>query len=158
MPRQIFKRCVIASAGALPGQYTIQNLKHWTKIRKGQFVDSFDETVTHLLCTQEQFKAKLPRGRTARFCPLLVYWTEKALLTRGAVKEALKRGKRFHLLHYDWYEFSTVLNKKQPERDYYMRTIETNQNAVQREAARIEKGKRDAEKFVNTSKQHEHAC
>lgn len=56
MPRQIFKGRIIASAGPLPGQFTIENLKQWTKLRKGRYTEEFDETVTHLLCTLEQFE------------------------------------------------------------------------------------------------------
>lgn len=67
------------------------------------------------------------------------------------VKEALKRGKRLHIVHFDWFEFSTVKEKRQPERDYSMRIFLAKQNAARRELARIEKGKRDGEKFVNTS-------
>lgn len=67
------------------------------------------------------------------------------------VKDALKRGKRFHIVHYDWFEFSTVQEKRLPEMEYSMRNILAKQNASKREQARIDKGKRDGEKFVNTS-------
>lgn len=62
MPRQIFKNRVIAAAGPLPGQFTVDNLKQWTKQRRGRFQESFDEQVTHLLCTQEQFDTRVPIG------------------------------------------------------------------------------------------------
>lgn len=63
MVRQIFKNRVIAAAGPLPGQLTVDNLKRWTSMRKGAFSDNLDETVTHLLCTEEQFRKRAPRGR-----------------------------------------------------------------------------------------------
>ncbi|KAL6414720.1 hypothetical protein AUP68_01252 [Ilyonectria robusta] len=128
MPRQIFKNRILAAAGPLPGQLTVDNLKHWTRIRKGEFTEAFDEDATHLLCTREQFNKRVPR-----------------------VKDALKRGKRFHIVHYDWFEFSTVHDKRQPETEYSMRNILAKQNASKREQARIEKGKRNGEKFVNTN-------
>ncbi|KAF7538435.1 hypothetical protein G7Z17_g12641 [Cylindrodendrum hubeiense] len=128
MPRHIFKNRIIAAAGPLPGQLTVDNLKRWTQIRKGQFTDDFDEDVTHLLCTRDQFNKRVPR-----------------------VKDALKRGKHFHIVHYDWFEFSTVQEKREPEREYSMRNILAKQNASKREQARIEKGKKDGEKFVNTN-------
>ncbi|KAM6519556.1 hypothetical protein FALCPG4_013179 [Fusarium falciforme] len=62
MPPQIFKGRVLAAAGPLPGQLTVENLKRWALIRKGDFVDHFDEDVTHLLCTREQFDKRVPRG------------------------------------------------------------------------------------------------
>ena len=39
-----------------------------------------------------------------------------------------------------------------PEREYSMRNILAKENAIKREKVRVEKGKRDGEKFVNTSK------
>lgn len=70
---------------------------------------------------------------------------------RYIVKDALKRGKRFHIVHCDWFEFSAIKNKRLPEKEFSMRNILAKQNAKRRERARIEKGKRDGEKFVNTS-------
>lgn len=63
MPRQIFKGKTFAAAGPLPGQLTVDNLKRWTSLRKGTFSDDFDETVTILLCTREQFTKKVPRSK-----------------------------------------------------------------------------------------------
>lgn len=62
MVAQIFKNRIISAAGPLPGQLTVENLKRWISLRKGVFIDDFDETVTHLLCTKEQFDKKLPKG------------------------------------------------------------------------------------------------
>jgi hypothetical protein len=67
------------------------------------------------------------------------------------VRKALKLGKGIHIVHCDWFEYSTVKNKKLPEADYSMRSLVAKENAKKREKARIEKGKRNAEKFVNTS-------
>ncbi|KAL6901717.1 hypothetical protein GGI43DRAFT_433761 [Trichoderma evansii] len=131
MPRRIFKNLVIATAGPLPGQLTVDSLRQWTAIRKGVFTEDFDEHVTHLLCTREQFNQKLPR-----------------------IKEALARGKRQHIVHCDWFEISAVNDKKEPERDYSMRNILAKQNAAKRELARIEKGKREGERAVNTNLFH----
>ncbi|KAK7428933.1 hypothetical protein QQZ08_004550 [Neonectria magnoliae] len=128
MPRQIFKNRVLAAAGTLPGQLTVENLSRWSQLRKGRFTEDFDDDVTHLLCTREQFNKRVPR-----------------------VKEALKRGNCLHIVHYDWFEFSTVQEKRQSEREYSMRNILAKQNALRREQARIEKGKKDGEKFVNTN-------
>ncbi|RFU75950.1 anthranilate synthase component ii [Trichoderma arundinaceum] len=58
MPRRIFKNLVIATAGPLPGQLTVDNLRQWTSIRKGVFTEDFDDQVTHLL-----FKEALARGK-----------------------------------------------------------------------------------------------
>ncbi|KAH0495390.1 hypothetical protein TgHK011_008947 [Trichoderma gracile] len=131
MPRKIFKNLVIATAGPLPGQLTTENLRQWTAIRKGVFTEDFDDQVTHLLCTREQFDQKLPR-----------------------IKEALARGKKQHIVHCDWFEISAVNDKKLPEREYSMRSILAKQNAAKREQARIERGKREGERAVNTNLFH----
>ncbi|KAM4068116.1 anthranilate synthase component II [Hirsutella rhossiliensis] len=131
MPRQIFRDRVIAAAGPLPGQLTVDNLRHWTSLRRGKFSDDFDDAVTHLLCTPEQFRQRVPR-----------------------VKEALKRVKRCYIVHYDWFELSTVGEKREPEREYSMRHRLAKQNAAKREQARIERGKKEGEKFVNTNLYH----
>ncbi|KAF5546361.1 hypothetical protein FNAPI_8869 [Fusarium napiforme] len=131
MVAQIFKNRIIAAAGPLPGQLTVENLKRWISLRKGVFIDDFDETVTHLLCTKEQFDKKLPK-----------------------VRKALKLGKGIHVVHCDWFEYSTVKNKKLPEADYSMRSLIAKENAKKREKARVEKGKRNAEKFVDTNRFH----
>ncbi|KAF4332534.1 hypothetical protein FBEOM_13665 [Fusarium beomiforme] len=131
MPAQIFKNHIIAAAGPLPGQLTVDNLKRWTELRKGKFIEDLDDDITHLLCTKEQFDKKLPR-----------------------VKQALKLGKCIHIVHCDWFEYSTVKNKKLPEADYSMRSLVAKANAKKREKARIERGKKNAEKFVDTNLFH----
>ncbi|UNI21394.1 hypothetical protein JDV02_007388 [Purpureocillium takamizusanense] len=131
MPRQIFKNKVIAVAGPLPGDLTVENLRRWTSLRRGQFVDDFDETVTHLLCTEEQFNKRAPR-----------------------VKEALKRGNRAHIVHFDWFEISAVNEKRQHESEYSMRDVLAKKNAARRERERVERGKREGERFVNTNLYH----
>ncbi|KAF5027870.1 hypothetical protein F66182_11 [Fusarium sp. NRRL 66182] len=131
MPAQIFKNRVFTAAGPLPGQLTVDNLKRWTTLRKGVFLEDFDDGVTHLLCTKEQFDKKVPK-----------------------VRQALKRGKGFHIVHCDWFEFSTAQNKRLPEVEYSMRSLVAKEMAKKREKERAEKGKRDAEKFVNTSHYH----
>lgn len=63
MTRQIFKGRSIAAAGPLPGQLTVENLKRWTQLRKGVFTQDLTEETTHLLCTEEQFRKRAPRGK-----------------------------------------------------------------------------------------------
>ena len=68
------------------------------------------------------------------------------------VKAALKRERRPYIVHCDWFELSAVDEKKLPEREYSMSNFQAEQRAKQRELQRIEKGRRDGERFVNTSK------
>lgn len=62
MPKPIFRNLVLCTAGPLEGQYTLEKLREWTKLRKGKFQESFDASVTHLLCTKDQFKARAGPG------------------------------------------------------------------------------------------------
>lgn len=65
MPRQIFKNLVIALAGPPPSDISLSSVKNWISIRKGQFADVFDKEVTHVLCTHEQFRKRIPPGTFA---------------------------------------------------------------------------------------------
>ncbi len=67
MPRQIFKNRVLASAGPPPSSITLENLRSWIPMRKGRFAETFDDEVTHLLCTHEQFKKRVPLGNIITF-------------------------------------------------------------------------------------------
>lgn len=67
MVRQIFKNKVIAAAGPLPGQLTVQKLQQWTEMRKGKFTTTIDEHVTHLLCSRDQFRKDVPKGQSYPF-------------------------------------------------------------------------------------------
>ncbi|KAL7930024.1 hypothetical protein V8C35DRAFT_330763 [Trichoderma chlorosporum] len=159
MPRRIFKNLVITTAGPLPGQLTSDNLRQWTTLRKGTFTEEFHEQVTHLLCTREQFDRKLPRSEhfllPSLSIPiphiLLACYFSTSLTGVKTVKEALARGKRQHIVHCDWFEISAVNEKRQPEREYSMRNILAKQNAAKREQARVERGKREGERAVNTN-------
>ncbi|ATY63413.1 brct domain containing [Cordyceps militaris] len=128
MPRQIFKNRVLATAGPPPQSITLENLRAWIPMRKGRFAERFDDEVTHLLCTYEQFKKRVP-----------------------LVKQVLKDHKRVHIVHYDWLEFSTVFNKRLPEREYSMRSILAEERAEQRERNRKENGRLEAAGVLKTN-------
>lgn len=50
----IFKDRVLAAAGE--NEHGVAELQSWTQMRKGRFSLDMDDSVTHLLCTDEQFK------------------------------------------------------------------------------------------------------
>lgn len=62
MVKAIFKDYVIATAG--PNEHSPEKLKSWTELRKGRFSLDMDESVTHLLCTDDQFKARNKNQRS----------------------------------------------------------------------------------------------
>ncbi|KAF4595663.1 hypothetical protein GQ602_001276 [Ophiocordyceps camponoti-floridani] len=130
MPRRIFQDCVIAAAGPLPGQLTTENLRRWIEARRGSFSEEVDSTVTHLLCTSEQFDKRVPR-----------------------VKEGLALGKSCHVVHHDWFEFSiaALREKRLPEGEFLMRNRANKLKAKIRDRERHERGMREGERFVNTN-------
>jgi hypothetical protein len=156
MVRKIFKGRAIAAAGPLPGQLSVEKLTVWTKLRGAVFSETVDENTTHLLCTEEQFRRrrKNPKGRPLECLswPIQIRsFRHDALSDHSTVKEALKKWKKLHVVHYDWYELSCTENKKLPEREYSMRTVLAQEMAKKREEERAERGRREGEKFVNTS-------
>ncbi|RDA83721.1 hypothetical protein CP532_0236, partial [Ophiocordyceps camponoti-leonardi (nom. inval.)] len=133
MPRHIFQNRVIAVAGPLPGQLTVDNLRRWTETRRGRFSDDVDSTVTHLLCTTEQFEQRVPR-----------------------VKQALALGKRCNVVHHDWFEFSiaALREKRLPEHQFRMLSRLAKQRAKERALNRLARGEREGERCVNTNLFH----
>ncbi|CRK21575.1 hypothetical protein BN1723_002719, partial [Verticillium longisporum] len=131
MAPAIFKNMVLATAGPLPGQFTEENLAMWIKQRKGQFVKDMDQSVTHLLCTDEQYKAR------------------KKIKT---IKEAQQKGSRIRVVHYDWFEFSCNRNKKLPEKEYYFDNLLAEERAKRRKQlakARFQRNLAIGEHWIN---------
>lgn len=60
----IFKGLVIATAGPMPDQFTAEKLKIWTELRSGRYSKEMNGSVTHLLCTTEQFKSRRKNPRS----------------------------------------------------------------------------------------------
>ncbi|KAF9877363.1 hypothetical protein CkaCkLH20_05063 [Colletotrichum karsti] len=112
MVKAIFKDLVIAAAG--PNEHKIEDLKSWAALRKGRFTEKMDGDVTHLLCTDEQFKNRKKNER---------------------IKEAHKRGKKaVHVVHIDWFTFSCTDNRKLPFKDYnFKATMEKEQEKLKQQ-------------------------
>lgn len=69
------------------------------------------------------------------------------------MKEALHfKERKLRIVHCDWFEESAVHNRRLPEVEYSMRRREAERRAAEREERRVERGKANGEKFVNTSK------
>ncbi|KAJ6783662.1 hypothetical protein PWT90_06732 [Aphanocladium album] len=135
MPKQIFKNRVIAIAEKPPPSITLEHLRRWISLRKGRFSETFDEEVTHLLCTHEEFKKRVPLGIVVISSYFVVFTFFIAKVSRP--------------VHYDWLEFSAVANRRLPERQYSMRTILAKQRAEERERKRLQNGRRLGERSVN---------
>lgn len=64
--KSIFKGVVMCVVGEHHG-----NLPQWVTLRAGKFVQEMDDSVTHLICTPQEYKKKGDKGMCRRpFAPL----------------------------------------------------------------------------------------
>ncbi|KAK1998266.1 hypothetical protein LX36DRAFT_719135 [Colletotrichum falcatum] len=124
MVRGIFKDLVIAAAGGFPGDCpNEQAAMEWTKLRKGRFSSDLDDSVTHLVCTDEEFKDRKKNGR---------------------IKQAEKGKKRIHIVSWDWFRFSCTHNKKLREKQYDFSATRAKEKEKHRKQLKIQQKNRNA--------------
>ncbi|TWU72610.1 hypothetical protein ED733_003802 [Metarhizium rileyi] len=124
-PQPIFKGRIIAAAGPLPDKNTIEKFKTWAKLRKGEFTDTFDERVTHLLCSEGQFNRANP-----------------------IVRQALKN--KCHIVRYEWFLLSMGGKEaRQPEEEHDLRREYIRRKAKERRMMKLERGRRLAKRFID---------
>ncbi|KAK9775672.1 hypothetical protein SCAR479_07779 [Seiridium cardinale] len=128
-PKPIFKDVVVAIAGDIGAHMTEANLGKWMKIRRGRFSANFDDSVTHLLATDDQYKKKVAR-----------------------VKKAMKG--KIEILIPDWLEQSMAQNKKLALNHYSHQRRQRIANAKKRRGQQMQKGIMLGESYVNTNKYH----
>ncbi|KAK1848722.1 brct domain-containing protein [Colletotrichum chrysophilum] len=122
----IFKDRVLAAAGK--NEHEVEKLQTWTQMRKGRFSLDMDDSVTHLLCTDEQLKN---RNRNKR------------------IQEAMQKNKvkdkkiKIKVVHIDWFTFSCTHNKKLRECDYDFKAIK------RREDIKLRKRKEEEARIRN---------
>lgn len=63
-PKPVLRGVVVAAAGELGEKMTDASLLKWLRNFGGRFSTDFDDSVTHLLATDEQFKKKVERGKS----------------------------------------------------------------------------------------------
>ncbi|OHE96082.1 hypothetical protein CORC01_08619 [Colletotrichum orchidophilum] len=113
MVRAVFKNMIIAAAGAFPSDCPSEHAaKEWTEQRGGRFSSDLDDSVTHLICTDEDFKIKYKQIR---------------------IKEAERRNRRkgskkIRILSWDWFRFSCTRNRRLRIRDYDFSAMRTKEN------------------------------
>ncbi|KAK9426232.1 hypothetical protein SUNI508_12503 [Seiridium unicorne] len=128
-PKPIFKDVVVAIAGDIGVHMTEANLGKWMKIRSGRFSANFDDSVTHLLATDDQYKKKVAR-----------------------VTKAMKG--KIEILTPDWLEESMAQNKKLALNHYSHQRRQRIANAKKRRSQQMQKGIKQGESYVNTNKYH----
>ncbi|KAK0723083.1 hypothetical protein B0T26DRAFT_674697 [Lasiosphaeria miniovina] len=63
--KPIFRGLTVAMAGELGGQWTENNIARWVRLRDGAFSYQIDASVTHLLCSADEFKKRGARVKAA---------------------------------------------------------------------------------------------
>ncbi|OHW93554.1 brct domain-containing protein [Colletotrichum incanum] len=137
MVRAIFKNLVIAAAGAFPDDCpSEQTAKEWAKLRQGRFSSDLDDSVTHLICTDEEFKDKQKNRR---------------------IKQAEKGKRKIHIVSWDWYRFSCTHNKKLREKNYDFSSTRVKEKEKFRKQHELERRARNSmigETWVNPDLYH----
>ncbi|KAK6074420.1 brct domain-containing protein [Seiridium cupressi] len=128
-PKPIFKDVVVAIVGDIGVHMTEANLGKWMKIRSGRFSANFDDSVTHLLATDDQYKKKVAR-----------------------VKKAMKG--KIEILTPDWLEESMAQNKKLALNHYSHQRRQRIASAKKRRSQQMQKCIKQGESYVNTNKYH----
>ena len=62
-PKKIFKNLTIAVAGTLKKGVTNAQIETWVTLRAGKFSHGMNDSVTHLVCSEEDWKGRSPMGR-----------------------------------------------------------------------------------------------
>ncbi|KAK2029900.1 hypothetical protein LX32DRAFT_718009 [Colletotrichum zoysiae] len=124
MVRGIFKNLVIAAAGNFPDDCpNEQAAMEWTKLRKGRFSSDLDDSVTHLVCTDEDFKDRKKNRR---------------------IKQAEKGKRKIHIVSWDWFRFSCTHNKKLREKHYDFSATRYKEKEKSRQQLKIQQKVRNA--------------
>ena len=158
----VFRGLTIAIAGDSGEGWSEASIEAWIKNEDGKFSSTVTDSVTHLLCTEEEFKKGKDRdekGRSLRREPGLFALLPRCLkvlanMGRGIVGQALRRSKR-HVVDFRWLDLSiwSPNRKRLPEKDFCLRKVQNAERLRAREAAREEKGQlEDMKGGVNSCK------
>ncbi|KAK1832308.1 hypothetical protein QBC39DRAFT_281480, partial [Podospora conica] len=129
--KPIFKDLVIAIAGPLEGQWTDLNVSRWVSQRAGRFAAQMSAAVTHLVCSDEAFKARGPRG----------------ISTDASTSKCF-------LVTKDWLEDSINAKKRLSEEEFGVDKAEKQARRKKKEEMRKAKGEEMALRAVNPDLYH----
>jgi hypothetical protein len=119
----IFKDCVVAIAGDLTDyEWREEKVRQWVSYWGGTFTPNVDDTVTHLLCTESNFKKKIT-----------------------PVKSALK-SKKTKIVLRDWLEDSITKKARLKTQNYEFGELVKKENAEKRKQQLISRNAEKGEK------------
>ncbi|KAJ0309201.1 hypothetical protein COL516b_003099 [Colletotrichum fioriniae] len=102
MVQAIFNKMVITAAGDFPSGCSREQMVQWVKMRKGKFSLHLDETTTHLLFTDEEFKSKNKHHR----------------IKEAERRNRTKHAKKIHIVSWSWFTKSCRDNKRPAMNEY----------------------------------------
>ncbi|KAL8417721.1 hypothetical protein RB594_001390 [Gaeumannomyces avenae] len=138
--KQIFLGLKIAITGDLG--WPDEKIKGWVTLRGGELCTNIDESTTHLVCSENEYKNRGLRGKY------------KSYIGTSQIKQGLRlaKGKKgCRVVHKDWLEYCCQEGKLLREGQYLLRNNKRAEEASAREAKKMEKGKELEEcgRFVN---------
>ncbi|KAI1816814.1 hypothetical protein GGS20DRAFT_161387 [Poronia punctata] len=96
----MLKHCVVAIAGDLADpEWRAEKVKQWVEYWGGTFTSTVDNTVTHLLCTPENFKKLIPEVRTG-----LTNKSITDIVERDWLQDSIGQKSRLNTLPYSFFE------------------------------------------------------
>jgi hypothetical protein len=108
-----------------------------------------DSSVTHLICSTEGFKSKLPKGNcewNRHFSSDPSGGSADILLP---VKAALKLGSGCHIVDKDWLEDSIKAKRKLREKDFSLKEIAREKRRKQMELLKVKQNREAGQRFVD---------
>ncbi|KAK0623279.1 hypothetical protein B0T14DRAFT_171291 [Immersiella caudata] len=118
-PKPIFTSLVIATAAPLGGQFKDLDLNRWITYRSGRYSLDMDESVTHLVVPDTEFKTTTSNPRV-----------RAALKTRGKIKIVTK----------DWLEDCMTEGRRLDTKGFELGDVVKKERKKERERKKMEKG------------------
>ncbi|KAJ4361375.1 hypothetical protein N0V85_009411, partial [Neurospora sp. IMI 360204] len=153
-PRPFLRGLNIAISGTFKGQWTDTNISRWVNLRAGTFSLRMSEDVTHLVCTEEEFDKKGPKGREAEDVKMLLTHKIQITSVKQALARAYKKDKRCQIVSLDWLEDSLFKENRLPEDKYSHVATFKALMAKARLERKIAKGIEEEERAVNGNFYH----
>ncbi|KAH8895113.1 hypothetical protein GQ53DRAFT_804686 [Thozetella sp. PMI_491] len=128
--QSMFAGMTFAIVGDFTPKFQETTIGKYIQLRGGKILPRWDSTVTHLICSQGEWKKK----------------------SRHAGLKGARRNRKCHILMMDWLELSMINRKKLPEKEYSFLSREAYDRAKERAKEKKEKGIREeTDGFVNTN-------
>ena len=140
------KGCIIATTGNFGEGKSQANLERWIVANGGNYANTIGPDVTHLICSSEDWKKKVPKGKLISFrCQVAHAEATSAIVKQAALTKTV-------VLDYNWLEDSLQNGRVKKATPYLMSGIEKAKR--QREMLKF-KSQRSSDDQSKTSIRHQ---